>query len=111
MHAARAYLFVFLSPNSAGKIGDYADLTGGVGFEYGLLYSRIKSKENVYIAHLFDGAEYFQHISSLTACSTPKGIGVFILGVFFTLAVRFAVMLMANHSSPTKPATSLSLYL
>jgi len=65
MHAARAYLFAFLSPNSAGKIEDYADLTGGVGFEYGLLYSRIKSKENVYIAHLFDGAEYFQHISSL----------------------------------------------
>lgn len=36
---------------------------------------------------------------------------VFILGVFFTLAVRFAMILMVEQSSSTKPATSLSLYL
>ena len=65
MHAASAYLFVFLSPNSTGNAGDYPDLTGGVGFEYGLLYSRIKRKEHVYIAHLFDGVNYLQSISNL----------------------------------------------
>ena len=65
MHAASAYLFVFLSPSSTGNAGDYLDLTGGVGFEYGLLYSRIKSKEHVHIAHLFDGLKYLQSISNL----------------------------------------------
>ena len=65
MHAASAYLFVFLSPNTTGNAGDHLDLTGGVGFEYGLLYSRIKSKEHVYIAHLFDGIKYLQSISNL----------------------------------------------
>jgi len=36
---------------------------------------------------------------------------VFILGVFFTSAVWFAMMLMVEQSSSTKPATSLSLHL
>ncbi|NIA12169.1 MAG: hypothetical protein GWP10_21230 [Nitrospiraceae bacterium] len=65
MHAASAYLFVFLSPDSTGNAGDYLDLTGGAGFEYGLLYSRIRAKEQLYIAHLFDGVKYLQSISNL----------------------------------------------
>ena len=65
MHAGRGYLLVYLAPETVGEGGDKADLTGGVGYEGGLLDARIEQEEEIHAAYLFDGAKHHQRVSSL----------------------------------------------
>jgi len=65
MKIAKAYLLVFLSPLSLGPKAREADLTGGTGFETGILYSGWKENDDIHVAFLFDGHQYRSHLSKL----------------------------------------------
>jgi len=60
-----AALLVFLSPQTLGVAPGEYDLTGGAGWEFGVMYEQVKKGRAFYAAFLFDSEECRSRVSTL----------------------------------------------
>lgn len=60
-----AALLVFLSPTTLGVAPGECDLTGGVGWEFGVMYEKVQKGHVFYAAFLFDSEDCRSRVSTL----------------------------------------------